>query len=147
MKTIKILIFFTLSLFVLNIATAQTRKKTKYKAINKVCTDCITAKEAANHIDETVKVKGRVAKVSSVNWETGEPVFLDLEKKFPRNICNVVVFKEAQGYFKGLKKLEGKHIIATGLVSMYHYKGNHRYPATTYPQIIIRDSSQLQILN
>ena len=147
MKTIKIIIVFTLSLFFLNIATAQTKRKIKTMPIKTVCTDCITAKEAANHIDENVKVKGRVAKVSSVNWETGEPVFLDLEKKFPNNICNVVIFKEAQSYYKGLRNLKGKQVIATGFVNMHHYKGNNIYPSSTYPQIIIRDSSQLQILN
>jgi hypothetical protein len=134
----KFLIHLFLLLFSFG-ACAQTEKK---------CDDCITAEDAKNKVGEVVKVIGTVKKVTSVTFEEGEPTFIDLDSAFPNVILNVVVFKDNLAKFDavGLNTLVDKKVIVSGKVKRYYYEGNNKYKASSYPQIELKDITQLEVV-
>ena len=111
------------------------------------CSDCITTAEAAKNIGKIVRVSGVVKKITLVDWEKGQPCFIDLDQVFPNNVFNVVVFKNNHTKFSDFKVFEGKTIAVTGKVKIRRFAGNAQYPPSTYPQIEIKNVEQIEILD
>ena len=152
-KTIPfILPFFLLFLFGGCVPTSKEGAKNPQNAKTSIvklplCTDCITTAEAAKNIGKIVKVSGVVKKITLVDWEKGQPCFIDLDEVFPNNVFNVVVFKNNHTKFSDFKVFEGKTIAVTGKVKIRRFAGNAQYPPTTYPQIEIKNVEQIEILD
>ena len=112
-----------------------------------LCSDCITTAEAAKNVGKIVKVSGVVKKITLVDWEKGQPCFIDLDQVFPNNVFNVVVFKNNHTKFSDFKVFEGKTIAVTGKVKIRKFAGNAQYPPSTYPQIEIKNVEQIEVLD
>ncbi len=136
---IKILIFCSLFFSTFLLAQKQTPPKPKS------CKECITAYDAAYHVGDTIKVYGKVIEVKYVDWEKGQPYFINLDQSFPNIDFNVVIFKDAQPKFENIRDFKNKKIIVSGFVKTHHYNGNTKYPPTDYPEIVVSDPSQIEI--
>ena len=100
-------------------------------------TDSISAKEAVNHYNETVKIYGTV---NGGRWlEKSSITLLNVDGLYPNSALTLMIKDADRLKFTYLPEtaLIGKKILITGQV--IEYKGK--------PEVIITDTSQIKILN
>jgi TonB family protein len=99
----------------------------------------IELKDIANHIGDSVKVKGKIFGVRYLESAKNTPTFINVGGAYPNPLLTVVIWGEVRnklGYTPEDKKYSGGMAVVTGKVELYKDK----------PQIVINDPQQLQIL-
>jgi DNA/RNA endonuclease YhcR with UshA esterase domain len=99
----------------------------------------IELKDIANHIGDSVKVKGKIFGVRYLESAKNTPTFINVGGAYPNQLLTVVIWGEVRnklGYTPEDKKYSGGMTVVTGKVELYKDK----------PQIVINDPQQLQIL-
>jgi len=99
----------------------------------------IQAAEAAQHIGEVAEVCGRVASAAHIAAVKGQPTFLNLERPYPDQPFNVVIWGSARSRFDAPpeRAYDGKDICVTGLIETYRGK----------PQIVVTDPDQIVMVS
>ena len=99
----------------------------------------ITAAEAARHVGEVAEVCGRVASTAHIAAVKGQPTFLNLERPYPDQPFNVVIWESARSRFDSPpeRAFDGKDICITGLIETYKGK----------PQIVVSDPEQIVLVS
>jgi hypothetical protein len=118
---------FFLSLLLLSCSTGLNAQTT------------IELKDIANHIGDSVKVKGKIFGVRYLEAAKNTPTFINVGGAYPNPLLTVVIWGEVRnklGYLPEDKKYSGGMAVVTGKVELYKDK----------PQIVISDPQQLQIL-
>lgn len=92
----------------------------------------VSSREAAKFIGDSLTVAGYIADV----FESEKVVYLNFEKKFPRNVFTCTIFAGNAGRFGELKLYKGKNVEVTGKVTSYKNK----------PQMILWSEAQIKIL-
>lgn len=95
--------------------------------------EVISPFEAKDHVGEKTYVRGYVADV----YRSKKAIFLNFEKKYPKNPFTGVIFERSFDKIDNPEKYEGEKVKIRGKISMYKGK----------PQIIIEGEDQLEILN
>lgn len=95
----------------------------------------ISAAEAAQHVGEVAEVCGRVASAAHIAAVKGQPTFLNLDRPYPDQPFNVVIWGSARSRFDTPpeRAFDGKEICVTGLIETYRGK----------PQIVVSDPEQI----
>jgi hypothetical protein len=95
----------------------------------------IPASEAASHVGEIVEVCGEVASAAHIAAVKGSPTFLNLERPYPDQPFNVVIWETARALFDKPpeRAFDGKSICVTGRVELFRGK----------PQIVVDDPDQI----
>ena len=107
--------------------TEQTNQTSKPESVS------TTSKSASKNIGKNAAVKGYVADV----FKNAKVAYLNFDGKFPKNSFSAVVFKGDFSTFGDLNRYRGKTVEVSGIIT--EYKGK--------PQIILKDPSQLKIVN
>ena len=99
----------------------------------------ISAAEAAQHVGEVAEVCGRVASAAHIAAVKGQPTFLNLERPYPDQPFNVVIWGSARSRFNAPpeRAFDGKNICVTGLIETYDGK----------PQIVVSDPDQIVMVS
>ena len=99
----------------------------------------IRAGEAAQHIGELAQVCGRVASTAHIAAVKGQPTFLNMERPYPDQPFNVVIWESARARFDAPpeRAFDGKDICVTGLIETYDGK----------PQIVVTDPQQIVLVS
>lgn len=97
----------------------------------------IPASEAASHVGEVAEVCGTVASAAHIAAVRGRPTFLNMERPYPDQPFNVVIWESARALFDKPPErvFDGKSICVTGLIETYNGK----------PQIIVDDPDQIVV--
>lgn len=95
----------------------------------------IPASEAASYVGEIVEVCGKVASAAHIGAVKGSPTFLNLERPYPDQPFNVVIWETARALFDKPpeRAFDGKSICVTGRVELFRGK----------PQIVVDDPDQI----
>ena len=109
--------------WILNISAQEA----KTNAVQKV-----TAAEAKQHMNADVIVTGKIVEVSKAE----RVVRLNLDKAFPNQPFQAIIFSEKTNLFGDLDKLEGKSVEVSGKVTEYRNR----------PQIVLTRTNQLKVL-
>jgi hypothetical protein len=98
----------------------------------------ISAAEAAQHVGEVAEVCGRVASAAHIAAVKGQPTFLNLDRPYPDQPFNVVIWGSARSRFDAPpeRAFDGKEICVTGLIETYRGK----------PQIVVSDPEQIVLM-
>ncbi|OWY22767.1 hypothetical protein C7N43_02430 [Sphingobacteriales bacterium UPWRP_1] len=88
-------------------------------------------------VGEYCTVSGKVVSVFQSNKSDTKPVYLNIEKPYPNQVFEVVIFaKDVQNFSKHPRELyEGKKVKVSGVIELY----NNR------PQIIVKDPKYIEI--
>ena len=99
----------------------------------------IRAGEAAQHVGELAQVCGRVASTAHIAAVKGQPTFLNMERPYPDQPFNVVIWESARARFDAPpeRAFDGKDICVTGLIETYDGK----------PQIVVTDPQQIVLVS
>ena len=99
----------------------------------------IRAAEAAQHVGEVAEVCGRVASAAHIAAVKGQPTFLNMERPYPDQPFNVVIWGSARARFDAPpeRAFDGKDICVTGLIETYDGK----------PQIVVTDPEQIVLVS
>ena len=99
----------------------------------------IRAAEAAQHVGELAEVCGRVASTAHIAAVKGQPTFLNMERPYPDQPFNVVIWESARARFDAPpeRAFDGKNICVTGLIEIYDGK----------PQIVVTDPKQIVVVS
>lgn len=97
----------------------------------------IPASEAASYVGEIVEVCGEVASAAHIAAVKGSPTFLNLERPYPDQPFNVVIWETARALFDKPpeRAFDGKSICVTGRVELFRGK----------PQIVVDDPEQIVV--
>ncbi len=93
----------------------------------------ISSSDAVKFIGDSLTVAGYVADV----FESEKVVYLNFEKKFPRNVFTCTIFAGNAEQFGELKLYKGKNVEVTGKVTSYKNK----------PQMILWSEAQIRIIS
>ena len=98
----------------------------------------ISAAEAAQHVGEVAEVCGRVASAAHIAAVKGQPTFLNLDRPYPDQPFNVVIWGSARSRFDAPpeRAFDGEEICVTGLIETYRGK----------PQIVVSDPEQIVLI-
>lgn len=92
----------------------------------------VECRNAARHVGDSVRVTGYVADVI----ETPKVIYLNFEKKFPKNTFTCAVFPANAARFGDLKLFAGRTVEVTGKITTFRNK----------PQMILWTEAQIKIL-
>ncbi len=92
----------------------------------------VSSSEAVRFIGDSITVAGYVADV----FESEKVIYLNFEKKFPRNVFTCTIFAGNAARFGDLRMYKGKNVEVTGKVTSYKNK----------PQMILWSEAQIKIL-
>lgn len=92
----------------------------------------IASKDAKAHEGDSLRVVGIVADV----YEGPKVVYLNFEKKFPKNTFSCAIFAGSLGRFGDVKSLAGKKVEVTGKITSFRNK----------PQMILWTQEQIRVL-
>jgi endonuclease YncB( thermonuclease family) len=92
----------------------------------------ISSRDAAQHVGETVSVRGRVA---SVFTSGNQNVFLNFDHPYPDQTFQGVIFRAAAAAFGDLRRYEGKEVVVYGRIKRYGTK----------PEIVLDAPSQIRL--
>ncbi|MBX7041487.1 MAG: hypothetical protein K1X85_01185 [Ignavibacteria bacterium] len=92
----------------------------------------IQSKDAKAHEGDSLRVVGTVADV----YEGPKVVYLNFEKKFPRNTFSCTIFAGSLDRFGDVKSLAGKKVEVTGKITIFRNK----------PQMILWTKEQIRVL-
>lgn len=99
----------------------------------------IKIEEVANHIGDSVKVKGRIFGVRYLETANNTPTFINIGAAYPNQVLTVVIWGDVRkklDYTPEDKKYAGGMAVVTGKVELFKGK----------PQIVIHTPGQLTIL-
>ena len=91
----------------------------------------IDAKDAANHVGETVVVTGTVVEVHQFK---GGSIALDFDSKYPNDDFDVYIPKNLVDTTGNMHEYEGKEMVVEGTIILYKGK----------PEIKLEDAGQLR---
>ena len=107
------------------------------KAQQTMDTATITISEAKNHINEPVKLKGKVLSIFLSDKYNGKPTYFNLDDNYPNNQINIIIYES------DLKKMninpvdfKGKNVIIRGTIKQ----------KTSKPYIVLKRREQIEIL-
>ena len=99
----------------------------------------IELSDIANHIGDSVKVRGKIFGVRYLEAANNTPTFINVGAAYPNQLLTVVVWGDVRkklGYAPEDKKYVGAMAVVMGKVELYNGK----------PQIVIADPAQLQLI-
>ena len=106
-------------------------------ASNLSCKDpsAIRPEDALKYLGTQQTVCGKVASTNYAITSRGQPTFLNLNRKYPKHIFTVVIWKSSRHKFKTApeKMYKSKRICVTGVISSYRGKA----------QIEVNDPAQI----
>jgi len=93
--------------------------------------------EAIKHIGEKTTVCGEVVEVTFLPGVSGNPTFMNLEKKYPDHVFTVVIWGKDRKKFNESQMVlyQSKRICVSGIIKDYRGK----------PQIVVDNPSQIEI--
>ena len=122
MRTLRSL---TLTLFCLAISNAAFSQ-----------TGHITAAEAKNHVGEKATVCGKVVDTHLASRSRGEPTFLNIDERYPKQIFTIVIWSSDRSKFGDPEaKYANKTVCVTGLIK--NYRG--------LPEVVAEKPSQIEV--
>ena len=92
----------------------------------------ITSKDAKAHEGDSLRVVGTVADV----YEGPTVIYLNFDRKFPKNTFSCTIFSGSLDRFGDLKSLAGKKVEVTGKITSFRNK----------PQMILWTQEQIKVL-
>jgi len=95
----------------------------------------IAPEQAAQHVGETVVVKGVVSRVHTM--ASSSTTFIDFGPQYPNQTFTAVIFAKSQSRFPGVDKLVGNTVLVKGTVQLYKGK----------PEIVLEYAEQLQVVS
>lgn len=80
----------------------------------------ITAAEGKNHIGERATVCGKVVSTHHATRSKGEPTFLNLDERYPRQLFTILIWGNDRAKFGDPEtKYQDKRVCVTGKIASY----------------------------
>lgn len=93
----------------------------------------ISAADAKDHIGQKATVCGNVTGERTATSSKGEPIFINLDGRYPNQIFTILIWGEDRPNV-GSPPADGSHVCATGVIK--EYRG--------VPEIVVRSAGQLR---
>ena len=96
----------------------------------------LTAAEAKNHVGEKSTVCGKVVDTHLAGRSRGQPTFLNLDERYPKQIFTIVIWGSDRDKFGNPEvKYANKNVCVTGLIKTYR----------GVPEIVAEHPGQIEI--